>query len=178
MSNSYEHGIDSNHPAWYDLNLIANTLGADYTLKGIYLAAQEVMRQQTTKPRDTYTDDSPFGSFGDLTQHRSMVVYATKYAEQNIRELPNIWELHGCHSGMGNPVRGNGLGAIWYYGDWLRSLRPYVKQARREGDFRIMDRKVDKDLYMDSDPEWKKFINSICKLASQEGLDLILFYWS
>lgn len=172
---SYGKDIDSSSRAWRCLNRIANLLGTDYTMEGIMSAAKEVQRQRTTRPRDAHENaDGLFGSFGELTQHRSMVIYANRCGEQNIRELPNIWELHGCHSKMGNPKKNYGLGAIWYYDDWLASLGPY----RERHNSKLLDAKVADDLYVDADPEWKKFIDLICKKASQEGLDLILFYWS
>ena len=156
------NGIGFPHPAWFRLNVIANMLGVSYSFDGIEMAVKEIQRQRASQPRDSYPDVSAFGSFGDLSQHRSLTVYANKYAEQNIRELPDVWELYGRNKGCE-------LGAIWFYDDWLESLSNYQGKD--------LDLKVEEDLHVDEDPEWIKFINSICKLCSQEGIDLVLFYW-
>jgi len=120
--------------------------------------------------------DFDFGSFGNITNHRSMVVYANQYAVQNIRELPYVWELASLKDYDTSKLEGDWkgevwsrLGAIWFYDHWLHSFGSITGKEWVD--------KLHNDLYVDADPQWKKFVDYICKQASREGLDLILFYW-
>jgi gamma-glutamyl-gamma-aminobutyrate hydrolase PuuD len=102
------------------------------------------------------------GTIAEVEHTTTVSVYVNQYHRQNVRELPNTFEvIPATRKGVFGRIQDKELlwaclGVLWFPSDW-------------DGD-------RDK-LHTDSDPEWIEFIDGLADLVEEQGIETVLFYY-
>ena len=95
------------------------------------------------------------GTVSEIEEVKTVTAYVNTYHRQNVKELPNSWEVIVPLDLELKPSV-NCLGCIWFADDW---------NGNRDS------------LYVDSDPEWISFIDHLADLVEEQGVQQVMFYY-